>query len=458
MMASMCTDAIPTEAAAQVRASAVPTSAVPASAGRAGAERSVPVWFRRLVAAGLVLAALNLRPAITSLGALLEEVREGLGMSGAVAGLLTSVPPLCFAVFGVAAPLLARRWSPAAVVTAGLAAIAAGLLIRPYATGTAGFLAVSALALAGIAVGNVLMPVIVKRWFPDRVGPMTGLYTMALALGTSLAAAVTVPLTGALGGEWRAGLGVWAWLALLAVLPWLAQVVAVRRGAFVRRGESSTGERQAAVSSQPGVVSPEGAEAPRLRITRSGTAWALAGFFGLQATGAYIAMGWLPQIFRDAGVPASTAGVLLAVVMGLGVPLSFLLPRIAARMRHQGLPAVVLGVLGLSGYAGLYVAPAAGAWIWAALLGFSSATFSLVLTLIGMRSRTGAGVVQLSAFVQSAGYLLAIPGPLLVGVLYQHSGGWGMPLALMSALMLPQIVLGVISGRDRMVEDECESR
>ncbi|NUR03254.1 MAG: MFS transporter, partial [Streptomyces sp.] len=133
-------------------------------------------WTTRLLVLGIVLSALNLRPAITSLGALLEEVRGGLGMSGSVAGLLTSVPPLCFAVFGVTAPRLARRFGPGAVVCAGMVAITAGLLIRPYAGGTAGFLAASALALMGIAVSNVLMPVIVKRWFPDRVGSMTGLY------------------------------------------------------------------------------------------------------------------------------------------------------------------------------------------------------------------------------------------------------------------------------------------
>ncbi|MFH9862719.1 CynX/NimT family MFS transporter [Streptomyces sp. NPDC017202] len=392
-------------------------------------------WTARLVVVGVVLAALNLRPAITSLGALLEEVRDGLGMSGSVAGLLTSVPPLCFAVFGVTAPRLARRFGAGAVVCAGMAAITAGLLIRPYAGGTAGFLAASALALMGIAVSNVLMPVIVKRWFPDRVGSMTGLYSMALALGTSAAAAVTVPLTDALGGGWQSGLAVWAGLAAAAVLPWLP--LARERGATPAAQSSARAE-----------------EGPVLRITRSRTAWALAAFFGLQATAAYITMGWMPQIFRDAGVPASTAGLLLAVTMVMGVPLAFVIPRLATRLPHQGPIAVALGLCGLAGYAGLHVAPAAGAWAWALLLGVSNCAFPLALTMVGMRARTGGGVAQLSAFAQSAGYLLSIPGPLLVGVLYQHSGGWGLPLALMAALMVPQMAVGVLAGRDRTVEDE----
>ncbi|MEU3106218.1 CynX/NimT family MFS transporter [Streptomyces griseoflavus] len=403
-------------------------------------------WRTRLLVVGIVLAAVNLRPAITSAGALLEEVRDGLGMSGTVAGLLTSVPPLCFAVFGVTAPRLARRFGAGAVVCAGMAAIGTGLLIRPYVGGTAAFLATTALALMGIAVSNVLMPVIVKRWFPDRVGSMTGLYSMALALGTATAAAVTVPVTDALGGDWRSGLAVWAGLAAAAVLPWLA---------FAReRGTTPAGRPPAPDGKEPTHEVPAPAEAPALRITRSRTAWALAVFFGLQATAAYITMGWMAQIYRDAGVPAGTAGLLLAATMVMGVPLAFVIPRLAARLPHQGPIVVALGVSGLAGYAGLYFAPAAGAWLWAVLLGIANCAFPLALTMVGMRARTSGGVAQLSAFAQSTGYLISIPGPLLVGVLYQHSGGWGLPLALMAGLMIPQTVIGVLAGRNRTVEDE----
>ncbi|WP_327119983.1 CynX/NimT family MFS transporter [Streptomyces sp. NBC_01341] len=391
-------------------------------------------WVLRIVIVGLVLTALNLRPAITSLGPLLEEVRDGLHMSGSVAGVLTSVPPLCFAVFGFTAPRLARRFGPSAVVCAGMAAIATGLLIRPFVGGTAGFLAASALALMGIAVSNVLMPVIVKRWFPGRVGTMTGLYSMALALGTALAAALTVPMTDALGGSWKTGLAVWAAPAVVAVVPWVP---------FLKDRGNTAG---------PAAGTPA---APALRITRSRTSWALACFFGLQATAAYITMGWMPQIFRDAGIPAGTAGVLLAVTMAMGVPLAFVIPRVATRLPTQGPIVLVLSGCGLLGYAGLYLAPAGGAWLWALLLGVANCAFPLALTMIGMRSRTGAGVVRLSAFAQSTGYLLSIPGPLLVGVLYQHSGGWGLPIALMAGLLVPQTVAGVLAGRDRTIEDEC---
>ncbi|WP_406133959.1 CynX/NimT family MFS transporter [Streptomyces zaomyceticus] len=459
------------EPAARPAGTIAPAAIVaPPGAAPIAGDSSVPGrahrWTLGLVTLGLVLAALNLRPAITSLGALLEEVSADLHMSGTVAGVLTSVPPLCFAIFGITAPRLARRFGPAAVVCAGMAAIFAGLVLRPFAGGTAGFLAASALALMGIAVSNVLMPVIVKRYFPDRIGSMTGLYSMALALGTSVAAAATVPMTQALGGDWRIGLGVWAAVAALAVLPWIPLVrdrdrdrgiagTGTGRGTGTGAGAGNEAKTGAKTGAKAEATAAADRTAAPLRITRSRTAWALGCFFGLQATGAYITMGWMPQIFRDAGVPASIAGVLLAVTMVMGVPLAFVIPRLATRMKNQGPIVVALGLCGLSGYTGLLLAPAAGAWVWALLLGISNCSFPLALTMIGMRTRTGAGVVRLSAFAQSVGYLISIPGPLLVGVLYQHSGGWGLPIALMGGLMVPQMIVGTLAGRDRTVEDEC---
>jgi CP family cyanate transporter-like MFS transporter len=318
-----------------------------------------------------------------------------------------------------------------------MALITGGLLLRPFAGGTPAFLDASALALAGIAVSNVLMPVIVKRYFPDRMGPVTGVYSMALSLGTALAAAVSVPLTDAMGHGWRLGLGVWAVPAALAVLVWLPLV-----------RDRSAAPRTAAAPAAAAASGEHG------RITRSRTAWMMAAFFGLQGTSAYVTMGWMPQIFRDAGISAGKAGLLLAVTMVMGVPLSFVLPQVAARMRSQGPIVVVLAVFQVAGFAGLWAAPAAAPWVWALLLGVANCAFPLVLTMIGMRSRTGAGVVRLSAFAQSTGYLISIPGPILVGALNQSSGGWGLPIALMLALVVPQAVCGVLAGRNRYIEDE----
>ncbi|RPE31988.1 CynX/NimT family MFS transporter [Kitasatospora cineracea] len=407
-------------------------------------EKTTPAAVRNgaavLLAVAVAAAAVNLRPVVTSLGALLDPVRDGLGMSATTAGLLAAVPPLCFALLGVCAPGLARRTGPIAVVTAAMAAIAAGVLARSFTGSAVVFLLLTALALAGVALANVLIPVVIKRYFPDRVAPMIGLYSMSLSVGTSLAAATTVPLTNAMGGDWRLGLGVWGLLAVVALLVWLGVL-------FARREKSGPATATAAAAG------PAAAHV-KLPILRSRTAWALGAFFGLQSTSAYSAMGWLPKIYHDAGVSESASGVLLALVMAVSVPVSFLLPNLAARRGDQRLYVVVLGLAGIAGFLGLMLAAGTVPWLWAVLVGLSMCAFPLALTMLGLRARTPGGVTQLSAFAQSLGYLISIPGPILMGALYQSTGRWYLPLGLLALLLVPQMLVGLRAARARHIEDE----
>ncbi|MER5436721.1 MFS transporter [Streptomyces sp. NPDC002588] len=381
----------------------------------------------------LVLAALNLRPGVTSLGPVLEEVRDSLAMSGSVAGLLTSVPAVCFAVVGSTAPALARRYGAAGAVAAAGVVLTAGLALRPFAAGPVLFVALTAVSLAGIAVADVLLPAVVKQRFPDRVGAMTGLYSMALNVGASCAAVATVPLTGGFGGDWRYGLGARSVLAALAVPPWLALA------------------RRRPPEPPPPDGSGETTDRAGIRLSRDPTAWALTAYSGLQAGSAYVIIGWLPQIFRDAGLSAGTAGLLFSGTSLLGVPLSFALSSVAGKVRHQSGIAATIGVCGLAGFAGLWADPAAAPWLWAFLLGVANCSFPLALTMIGMRGRDGATVVRLSGFVQSFGYLLSIPGPVVVGVLYDRSDGWRLPIAFILLLTLVQIAAGLLAGRNRRI-------
>ncbi len=381
----------------------------------------------------LVLAAFNLRPAVTSVGPLLEEIRTGLGMGGVVAGLLTALPAACFVAFGSLAPRLVAKSFPSRLIWMSLAAVTVGLALRPFMPGTATFVLVSCLALGGIGVANIMMPVVVRRAFPQRVGTLTGVYSMGLTLGAATAAAVTVPLTAALGGDWRYGLAFWAVPAALAAVVWMGVARWIRQRAGGR---------------------PSGASSGGLRMTRSRTAWAVAILFGLQSTQAYVTMGWVPQIYRDAGLSATYAGVLLALIPAVGVPTSFLVPTLAARLRTQGGVAVALTGLGFFGYLGLWIMPTTVPWLWVIVLGISQGVFPLALTLIGLRTRSAAGTVGLSSFGQSIGYLISIPGPIVVGALYGATGGWHLPIALLLVLLIPQAVAGVFAGRSRYVEDD----
>ncbi len=411
----------------------VPQSAPPLAAGPAA-----PLRARWLLVAAVAVAAFNLRPTVAALGPMLDQVRTSLHMSGAVAGLLTALPSLCFALVGLLAPHAARRFGPSATVCAGMAAVALGPTARAVAPDSAVFLLLSALALAGIAVTNVLMPVLVKRYFPDRVGSMTGLYSMSLSVGTAVAAGFAVPLTSVLGGSWRVGLGVWSLTAVAALLLWLAQLALTRR---------RDGLAPAAAPAAPAATAG-------LRITRSRTAWALAVFFGLQATAAYTTLGWLPQIFQDSGISATESGVLLAVTMAVSAPLSFVIPALATRRPDQGYLVLLLAACGFGAYAGLAFAPSAAPWVWAVLAGFSNSAFPLTLTMIGLRARSSEGVAKLSAFAQGVGYLISVPGPILIGVLYQREHGWYWPLALLAVLLLAQAVVGLRAARPCRIEDE----
>jgi CP family cyanate transporter-like MFS transporter len=416
-----------TPAAPPVTVPIAPVPTAPVSTAAAGRARI-------LLLLAVFAAAFNLRPTVAALGPLLDQIRTSLHMSAALAGVLTALPSLCFALVGLLAPAAARRIGPAATVCAGMGAVALGLAARALAPGSAVFLLLSAVALAGIAVSNVLMPVVVKRYFPDRVGPVTGMYSMSLALGTSASAAFAVPLTDALGGSWRVGLGIWSLAAVVALLLWLAHLGLARGG----RG-------QAAVPA---------ATRPSLRLTRSRTAWSLTFFFGLQAIAAYTIMGWLPQIFQDAGISATESGVLLAVTMLVSAPLSYVIPTLAARRPDQVPIVYALAGCGLVAYAGLAFAPAAAPWVWAVLAGLSGCAFPLMLTMIGLRARSAEGVARLSAFCQGIGYLISVPGPILIGVLYQREHGWYGPLALLTVLLLAQVAAGRRAARPRQIEDE----
>ena len=388
---------------------------------------------RLFVLVGMVLLAVNLRPAAVSVGPVLEEVTTDLAMSATSAGLLTSLPVLAFATVGAIAPWLARTVGLHRTTLLSLGAVVIGLAARASVDQQPAFLAFSMLGLAGMATANVLLPTLVKLHFPDRIGFITALYTTALSIGLTCALVFTVPIAEAAGG-WRAGLGAWALLALVAALPWLRLVFHDRRP-----DEATDTVRVADVMR-----------------TRLGISMAL--LFGFQSMHAYVCFGWFAQLWRDAGYSPTTAGVLVGLVAGVSIPLSLWLPTLAGRRQdHQSLLYGVIACYPVA-YVGLIVAPQSLAVLWAVLVGIGTAIFPLVLTLIGLRARTPSGTAALSGFTQSAGYLLAVAGPFTVGLLYEASGSWTVPLLLMIALVAPMLALSAYVGRPIYLEDELHAQ
>jgi MFS transporter, CP family, cyanate transporter len=395
----------------------------PAASGLRASPRSAP-W---LLLVALVLTGLSVRTAVTSVGAVLDDLQSGLHAGSGVAGVITTLPVISFAAMGAATPRLSHRFGAQRLLVVALVLMTLGMVLRAVANSIWVFLLLSVLALAGGAISNVLMPSLVKRHFPDQIGRMTAVYTTAMAVGLTASAGLTVPI-GRLGDGWRLGIGSWAVLAALAVLPWLPTL----------RGDA------------PDPETPRGISAGRLVHSR--TAWLLAIFFAFQSFQAYVAFGWFAKFLRAHGISAGTAGWMIALVAAMSIPVSMVVPSIAPR--HHRLVMVVLGVSNLIAYLGLAIAPAGGAWLWMALAGVGSGMFPLSLTFIGLRSRTAETTAALSAFVQTIGYVIAGTGPLLFGILHGATDSWALPLALLFVALALAFGSGWLACRPTYVDDE----
>lgn len=378
---------------------------------------------------GIVLLSLNLRPAAVSIGPVLEEIRDAFSMSGPTAGLLTSLPVIGFAIFGALAPAAAHRIGLHRVTLLALVAVVIGLTGRAVTGSEVLFLLLSMLALAGMAMANVLLPSLVKLHFPDRIGPVTAIYTTALSTGLTAALVLTVPISDALGG-WRWGIGAWALIAAVAAVPWIGLVTHDRH-----------------LERAPRTISFRDVARTRLGVV-------MAVFFGLQSLQAYAIFGWFAQLWRDNGYSATVAGVLAGILAGTAIPLSLWLPNVLARSAQPWrLMFIVIGSYPV-GYVGLMIAPHDLALLWALIVGVGTVVFPLILTLIGLRARTPEGTAALSAFTQSTGYLIAVLGPFAIGVVHDATGGWTVPLAVMLVLALPLFPLAAYATRQIYVEDQ----
>lgn len=394
-------------------------------------------WIKRwMPLVAVLLLAFNLRPVAVSVGPVLSDIVTDLGMGGAAAGVLTSLPALCFAVFGSLAPELGRRLGQHRTVGLALVLLAAGQVGRVFADGPWTFLVLSVVALAGMALGNVLLPSLVRRHFPNRVSLATSLYSLFIAIGVTTASVATVPLAIALGG-WRGAFAAAATVGLAALVCWIP---------MLRHNRPHS-------SRTPGQVHHSLVDVARTRV-----GWAMALYFGMQSAHAYSVFGWLPTIFMDAGVSQVDAGLLQGVVTGLGIVTAFVVPVWVGRVAEPvGLLLGINALLTLA-FLGLILAPTAAPLLWAVLLALGLSGFPFFLALVGTRARTPSGTAALSGFAQSVGYAVSAVGPLAMGILHQTFSDWTVPLLLQLSLVVPMTILGVHISRRWFIEDRIGAR
>lgn len=435
--------------------------------GSPGSSAARPLWQGRgLALVGIILVAFSLRSAVASLSPVIDNIARDFAVSSVVVGLIGAAPPVCFAVFGLLTPLFERRFGLERVAIVAITLMAAGLLLRGLAFDSTSLLAATAVVFAGVGSGNVLLPPLVKKYFPDRIGVMMTVYSTTLAVSTFLPPLVAVPVADSLG--WRVSLGMWGAVAALALVPWLTLLIRERSAPDVQVAPGEVAidphdgrhDVQNAVAVATGPISTAAAN-PRYfgRLWRLPLAWALALVFGTSSTMAYVSFAWLPTLLVDVGgVSPATAGFLLSLFALIGLPCSLIVPILVVRFQATRPLFFVAVAGGLVGLAGLLFTPTVALPLWVCIFGLTAIMFPLSLVLLSIRARTPESAVALSGFVQSIGYAIAAVFPLLVGLLHETTGGWQVPLVVVAAVLVFSIPAGVVAGRRRTIEEEWERR
>ncbi|MGW8380829.1 MFS transporter [Streptomyces sp. ODS28] len=404
------------------RAAPETAAAAPAHGGATGRRA---LWL----GAGIVLLALNLRPALVAVSPLAPDIRAG-GMSATVVSMLTSLPLLCFGLLAPIAPRMGRRFGMERSLLAAMVLVVVGTAVR-LADSEIALFGGSVVIGAGIAIGNVLLPSLIKRDFPHRVGSMMGVYSMTLFTGAAAAAGLTVPIQNASGLDWRLLLACWGLLAVLAAVVWLPQLRS-------RTRVPAEAARQAAH--------------PVKGLWRSPLAWQVTGFMGLQSLSYYAATAWLPSMLEDAGMGSGSAGWMLSFSSLLGIAGSFLAPVLGERRMRPGSVLALGTAMVAAGFVGMLVAPVGGAYVWMVLLGLGQGfSISLSLLFIVQRAPDTRHSAQLSSMAQCYGYVLAATGPAVLGAVHDAVSGWTIPLVLLLALLVPQLLSGLGASRNRHV-------
>lgn len=379
-----------------------------------------------LLIAGILMTATTLRVTFTGAAPLLETIRSDYGLSTAQTGLLTTLPLLAFALVSPLAAGIARRFGMERSLFAAMLLICAGIALRSLPSATLLF-AGTAIIGCGIALGNVLLPGLIKRDFSQHVARLTGAYSLTMGAAAALGSALVVPL--ALHGfGWRGALLMLMLFPLLAFLIWLPQWRTTR----------------SANLSSSRALHERG-------IWRSPLAWQVTLFLGLNSLIYYVIIGWLPTILISHGYSEAQAGSLHGLLQLATAAPGLAIPLILHRFNDQRWIAALVSLLCALGAAGLWFVPGQ-AVIWTLLFGFGSgATMILGLTFIGLRASSAHQAAALSGMAQSVGYLLAACGPPVMGKLHDASGSWYLPLSGVTVLAIIMAIFGLYAGRDREI-------
>lgn len=389
--------------------------------------RKQAVW---LLIVGIVFIAANLRAPLTSVGPLVSFIRDNLHISNTMAGMITTLPLLAFALFSPLVPKLARKFGMETVIFISIIFLLIGITLRSLSGIIVLYIGTAILGLA-IAVSNVLLPSLIKREFPERIGLMTGVYSISMNLMGAIASGISVPIAIGAGYGWQGALGIWGVLSFISILFWLPQMKCNKEKAS---------------------VSPHQTDDRHVNLWRSSLAWQVTLFMGLQSMVFYVLIAWLPAILVEQGISSDQSGWLLSIMQLALLPFTFIVPIVAGRMSSQRPLVIVTAALLLTGTLGLLYGNTNVILLWIIVLGIGGGfAFSLSMMFFGLRTANARQAADLSGMAQSIGYLLAASGPTLFGYLHDVTNSWTIPLWILVVASVLILVFGLGAGRERTV-------
>lgn len=383
-----------------------------------------------LIILGIIFIATNLRAPLTSVGPLVGLIRDNMHLSNTLAGMITTLPLLAFAFFSPFVPKLGRKFGVELIILISIILLTFGIILRSMSGVSNLYIGTAILGLA-ISVCNVLLPSLIKREFPKRIGMMTGIYSISMNLFGAIASGISIPIAMGLGYGWRGALGIWGVLSLVSILFWFPQMK-------YHYLETPTTHNQTVQKN--------------VNLWRSGLAWQVTLFMGLQSMVFYVLIAWLPEMLKQQGISSDQSGWLLSIMQLSLLPFTFIVPVIAGRMSSQRSLVTIMAILLLTGTLGLLYGSANLIILWIILLGIGGGfAFGLSMMFFGLRTENAHQAADLSGMAQSVGYLLAAIGPTLFGYLHDVTDSWTTPLLILVGASVLLFIVGLGAARDRYV-------